>query len=95
MAREALREAGLAETLATPNWCDYFCQRHNVVFGVLSKGETKASILPNYDECQTFVNTLENMPIEDKEAVDGGWVLSWDEAGVHFTITCLDNVAPN
>jgi hypothetical protein len=84
MAREALSEAGLDEALATPGWRDYFIERHEVDmgFGVLSKGETKADIPPNFDESQTFVNTLSNMPEEDKEAIEGGWVLSTDEMGV-------------
>ncbi len=84
MAKEALKEAGLDEALATPGWRDYFVERNKdrMGFGVLSKGETKAAIPPNYDEAQTFVETLSNMPEEDKKAIEGGWVLSTDEMGV-------------
>jgi hypothetical protein len=84
MGRDAMKEAGLDESKVTPDWRDYFIERHKdtIDFGVMSKGETKAAIPPNYEESQRFIQTLSDMPLEDKEALEGGWVLSWDEMGV-------------
>jgi hypothetical protein len=87
-ARDSCKEMSVSEKLPNEDWCDYFLERHkaSIGLGVLSKGETKASIPPNYDESLRFVESLSNLGPEEKKALENGMALSLDEMGVPLNL---------